>query len=482
MSDPLATLDATAQAELIRAGKVSPLELLESAIVRIEKLNPTLNAVIHPLFEKARAQARSAAQPAHGAFPGVPFLLKDLVAHSAGDPYTAGMAFLKRRGWQEGNDTFLVQRLRAAGFVIAGKTNTPELGLVPTTEPLAFGPTRNPWDTARSAGGSSGGSAAATASGMVAAAHANDGGGSIRIPASMCGLVGLKPSRGRISQGPDAGEGWAGFTAEFAVTRSVRDAAGLLDALAGPMVGDPYVAPPPARPFSQEIARAAGRLRIGLLARAPRGEVSVHPDCAAAVRAVGILLESLGHRVEESYPAALDDPAIVGHVAHVIASWTARDLDVWSRRTGESIARDDVEPLTWEAAEIGRRISASEYIQAVDGAHAWTRGVAAWWEEGFDLLLTPTLAEPPPLLGEFTATPEQRLQGWIRSGPFVVFTQPFNVTGQPAISLPLYVNAAGLPIGVQLVAAYGREDLLLRIAAQLEAARPWADRRPRIHA
>lgn len=477
MSDPLASLDATAQAELVRTGKASPLELLESAIVRIEKLNPTLNAVIYPLFEKARAQARSA-QPVRGAFCGVPFLLKDLVAHSAGDPYSGGMSFLKRRGWRESEDTFLVQRLRAAGFVIAGKTNTPELGLVPTTEPVAFGPTRNPWDTARSAGGSSGGSAAATASGMVAAAHANDGGGSIRIPASMCGIVGLKPSRGRVSQGPGVGESWAGFTAEFVVTRSVRDTAGILDAVAGPMTGDPYVAPAPLRPFSQELAAAAGRLRIGILARAPRREFSLHADCAAAVRAVGVLLESLGHRVEEAHPAALDDPTIAGHVVRVIAASTARDLDVWSQRVGQSIAQEDVEPLTWEAAEMGRRVSASEYIQAVDGAHAWTRRVAAWWEGGFDLLLTPTLGEPPPLLGEFAATPEQRLQGWVRSLPFVAFTQPFNVTGQPAISLPLYWSATGLPIGVQLVAAYGREDLLLRVAAQLEAARPWAERRP----
>ncbi len=481
MSDPLASLDAMAQAELVRTRKATPLELVESAIVRMEKLNPTLNAVIYPLFEKARAQARSA-EPGRGAFWGVPFLLKDLVAHSSGDPYSAGMGFLKRRGWREQEDTFLVQRLRAAGFVIAGKTNTPELGLVPTTEPIAFGPTRNPWDTARSPGGSSGGSAAATASGMVAAAHANDGGGSIRIPASMCGLVGLKPSRGRVSQGPEVGEGWAGFTAEFVVTRSVRDTAGILDAVAGPMVGDPYVAPPPVRPFSQEIALEPGRLRIGILTRSPRREIALHADCAAAVRAVGVLLESLGHRVEESHPLALEDPVIGGHVARVIAAGTARDLDVWSRKTGASIAAEDVEPLTWEAAEIGRHISASDYIQAVDGAHAWTRTVAAWWEGGFDLLLTPTLAEPPPPLGEFTATPEQRLQGWLRSAPFVVFTQPFNVTGQPAISLPLYFNAKGLPIGVQLVAAYGREDLLLRIAAQLEAARPWAQRRPPVHA
>jgi amidase len=392
------------------------------------------------------------------------------------------MRFLKRRGWREREDTFLVQRLRAAGFVIVGKTNTPELGLVPTTEPVAFGPTHNPWDLTRSPGGSSGGSAAATASGMVAAAHANDGGGSIRIPASMCGLVGLKPSRGRVSQGPGLGESWAGFTAEFVVTRSVRDSAGLLDALAGPMVGDPYGAPPPARPFSEELAQDPGRLRIGILAQTPRRAVELHADCAAAVRAVGVLLESLGHRVEESHPKALDDPIIVGHVSRVIMACTARDLDVWGLRTGETIASEDVEPLTWEAAEIGRRITASEYIQAVEGAQAWTRGVAAWWEQGFDLLLTPTLAEPPPRLGEFTPTPEQRLQGWVRSGPFVTFTQPFNVTGQPAISLPLYFSAAGLPIGVQLVAGYGREDVLLRVAAQLEMARPWAGRRPAVFA
>ena len=479
MSDSLATLDVTAQAELVRTKKVSPLELVEGAIMRIEKLNPTLNAVICPMFEKARAQARSA-ERGPGVFHGVPFLLKDLVAHSSGDPYSAGMNFLKRRGWRERDDTFLVQRFRAAGFVIAGKTNTPELGLVPTTEPSAFGPTRNPWDPRRSPGGSSGGSAAATASGMVAAAHANDGGGSIRIPASMCGLVGLKPSRGRVSQGPDAGESWAGFTAEFVVTRSVRDAAGMLDAVAGPMAGDPYVAPPPLRPFLQEVSVSPGRLRIGILARAPQNALPLHSDCTAAVRSIGVLLESLGHRVEESHPAALDDPSIAGHVVRVLTAWTARDLDVWSRKTGDPIAQGDVEPLTWEAAEMGRRIGASEYIQALDGAHAWARTMAAWWGEGFDLLLTPTLAEPPPPLGQFTATLEQPLQGWVRSSPFVMFTQPFNVTGQPAVSLPLCFNAAGLPIGVQLVAAYGREDLLFRVAAQLEAARPWAQRRPQV--
>ncbi len=482
MTDELELLDATAQADLVRRRQASPAELVAAAIERIERVNPRLNAVITPLFEQARAAA-AAASLADGPFRGVPFLLKDLTAHSGGDPYYAGMRLLRDLRWVEKSDTYLVAKFRAAGFVFVGRTNVPELGPMPTTEPLAFGPTRNPWDPSRSPGGSSGGSAAAVAAGMVPVAHANDGGGSIRIPASECGLVGLKPSRGRTSLGPDLGESWAGFVIEHVVSRSVRDSAAILDAVAGPMPGDPYIAPPPARPFLAEVAAEPGRLRIGLLPTAPIAEVVVHPDCVAAAQDAGRLLQSLGHAVEESSPAALRDTAQFSEAAGaVIASWTARDLDYWSARTGRAIGPTDVEPMIWALAERGRPVSARQYIAAVEYLHAWSRRMAAWWEDGFDLLLTPTLAQPPPPLGELTAAPDDPLRGFDRSVPFVAFTMPFNVTGQPAISLPLHWNAAGLPIGVQLAAAYGREDLLLRVAAQLERARPWAGRRPAVHA
>jgi amidase len=481
MADDLTWMDATAQADLVRRRKVSPRELVDAAIGRIEKLNPQLNAVITPLFDKARGAAASPALP-DGPFRGVPFLLKDLACHSAGDPYFIGMRLLRDLRWVEQHDTYLAAKFRAAGLVFLGKTNVPELGPTPTTEPEAFGPTRNPWDPTRSSGGSSGGSAAAVASGMVPVAHANDGGGSIRIPASECGLVGLKPSRGRTSLGPDLGESWAGLIAEHVVSRSVRDTAAILDAVAGPMPGDPYVAPPPARPFREEVGADAGRLRVGVLAEIPGQLFGLHRDCVTAVTAVARTLESLGHVVEESYPPALTQAEFGDAAVAVVAAGTARDLAYWSERTGKAIGPHDVEPMIWAVAERGRAISASEYILAVERLHAFTRRMAAWWEDGFDLLLSPTLAEPPPPLGQFTATPDNPLRGFERGVPFVTFTMPFNVTGQPAVSLPLHWNGEGLPIGVQLAAAYGREDLLIRVAAQLERASPWADRRPRIHA
>jgi amidase len=481
MSDDLALLDATAQAELVRDGEVTPSELTEAAITRIEKLNPEINAVIHPLFDKARAQAANPALP-DGPFRGVPLLLKDLACHSAGDPMYEGMRFLRDVGWVEREDTYLAAKFRAAGFVFVGKTNTPELGILPTTEPQAYGPTRNPWDTGRSTGGSSGGSAAAVASGMVAAAHANDGGGSIRIPASECGLVGLKPSRGRVSLGPEFGDVMAGLVAELVVTRSVRDTAAILEAVAGPMPGDPYAAPTRERAFTDEPGADPGRLRIGVLTAAPGAMVETHPDCVAAAWGAGHLLDSLGHLVEHSDFKALDSPEYTTHFLTNWASGMAWNLDYWARRTGRPIGPDDVEPLTWALAEMGRSYSAADYLSSREWLQANGREVAAWWEQGFDILLTPTIAEPPPPLGSFDSPPDNPLHGIFRAASLVPFTPPFNVTGQPAISLPLHWNDAGLPIGVQLVAAYGREDVLIRVAAQLEAAQPWGDRRPPVSA
>jgi len=476
----LARLDGTAQAELVRKGKVQAIELVDAAIARIEKLNPQLNAVITPLFEKAREQARGTLPD--GPFRGVPMVLKDLYCTSAGDPYHAGMKLLKNEKWIARFDSYLAAKLRAAGFVFVGRTNTPELGPIPTTEPDAYGATHNPWDLDHTPGGSSGGSAAAVAAGLVPVGHGNDGGGSIRIPSSCCGLVGLKPSRGRTSLGPEVGDSWSGAVAEHVLTRSVRDTATVLDAVHGYMSGDPYVAPAPLRPYADEVGAKPGRLRIGVLTRSPADILPIDPECVTAANNAAKLLESLGHTVERGYPQALDEAEFQSCFAAIVTSCTRRDLDYWGAQVGRELGPEDVEIHTWLLAEMGRQVSAAEYVRAVSWLQGFTRRIARWWDDGFDLLLTPTMATPPLKLGDMKATAEQPLRGFERSTAFVVFTAPFNVTGQPAISLPLHVSTAGLPLGVQLVAAYGREDLLLRVAAQIEQAQPWADRRPPLHA
>jgi amidase len=481
MSDEFSKLDATAQAELVHRGDVTPLELVDAAIERVERVNPSLNAVITPLFEKARARAASPELP-DGPFRGVPFLIKDLVLQTAGDPYHAGTRFLKERGWVSDHDTHLAAKLQAAGFVFLGKTNVPEFGPLPTTEPLAYGPTHNPWNLDHSPGGSSGGSAAAVAGGMVPAAHANDGGGSIRIPASACGLVGLKPTRGRTSLGPDVGEYWAGAAIEHAVTRSVRDSAAILDAVAGAMPGDPYFASPPQRPFRDEVGMPVGPLRVGLLTRALHGEASTHPDCVKAAGETAKLLESLGHEVEEAHPPGLEDPELFASGGRITVVGVARDLETWGAKIGRELRAEDLEPNTWALGQVGHRISATQYLESVETIHAISRRVAEWWGEGWDLLLTPTAGGPPPPLGQFAATEDDPFAPSRLAMALCTFTMPFNFTGQPAISLPLRWNDAGLPIGVQLVAAYGREDLLIRVAAQLEKEQPWADRWPPVSA
>ena len=477
----LADLDATAQASLVREREVAPADLVDAAIAAIERINPTLNAIIIETFDKARAQARSRDLP-DGPFRGVPYAIKDLICTTAGDPFHAGMRLLKERRWTASADTFLAAKLRAAGFLFLGRTNAPELGPVPTTEPEAYGPTRNPWDLTRSAGGSSGGSAAAVAARLVPAAHGNDGGGSIRIPASECGVFGLKPSRGRLSLGPTHGDIWSGLVVEHALTRSVRDSAAILDATCGAMPGDPYAAPAADRPYGDEIGADPVRLRIGIMTEAPGASLPVDPECVAAVEDAARLLESLGHEVEIAHPAAIDDLEFMRWMGLMVASSTAWDLKAWSQRIGTAITAADVEPTTWALAELGNALRAADYIETVAWMHGYTRRMAEWWAAGFDLLLTPTLAEPPPRLGEFTPPPEDPLHAIGRATPLIIYTAPFNVTGQPAMSLPLWWSADGLPIGVQLAAAYGREDVLFRLAAQLEAARPWATRRPPISA
>jgi amidase len=461
---------------MVRSGEASPVELVEEAIARLEELNPRLNAVIHPLLDEARTAA--AGELPDGPFRGVPFLVKDLACYMEGVPVHEGMRALRDAGHRADHDMWLARRFRQAGFVILGRTNTPELGILPTTEPAAYGATRNPWDLERSPGGSSGGSASAVAAGIVLAAHGNDGGGSIRVPASHCGLVGLKPSRARVSLAPDYGEILGGLVIELAVTRTVRDTASILDAVHGPAPGDPYAAPTPPRAYVNELAVDPGRLRVGVLATPPGGQIDADPDCIAAAQAAAKLLEGLGHDVEESHPPALDDPE---EIADFLVRWTAGvdwNLKYWSRAIGHEIGPEDVEPCTWALAQQGRSHTAGDLFSALERSQAWSRRVACWWsEEGFDLLLTPTCAEPPPPLGEFESTPENPAAPLIRALPFATFTAGFNVTGQPAISLPLHQTTHGLPVGVQLAAAYGREDLLLRVASQIEQAQPWAERK-----
>jgi amidase len=473
--------DATEQARMIRAGEASPSDLLEESISQVERLNPHLNAVIHLLFEEARAA--TAAELPDGPFRGVPFLVKDLSCYMAGAPVHEGMRALRNAGHRADHDMWLTQRFRQAGFVVLGRTNTPELGILPTTEPVAYGATHNPWDPQRSTGGSSGGSAAAVAAGMVAAAHANDGGGSIRIPASHCGLVGLKPSRGRVSLAPDFGDIMGGLVAELAVTTSVRDAAGILDAVHGPAPGDPYAAPTPERPYREEVGADPGHLRIGLMTTPPGGQFEAHPDCVSGAEDAAALLEELGHHVERSYPSDLDDP---GYIANFLVRWTAGvdwNVKYWGAAIGRELGADDLEPCTWALAQQGRAHTAGDLLRAVEDAQRGARRVASWWaEDGFDLLLTPTCAEPPPPLGSFDAPPDNPVAPILRAIPFATFTAGFNTTGQPAISLPLHQTHEGLPVGVQLVAAYGREDILLRVAAQLEQAHPWMERIPPVHA
>jgi amidase len=478
-ADDTRWLDATDQAGLVARGEVTPLELLDAAIERIEAIDPQLNAVVIRWFDHARELAADV--PA-GPFRGVPFLLKDLWAHFAGQTLSNGSVALRAAAPLSAADTTLVARSRAAGLVIAGRTNSPEFGSLPTTEPVAWGPTRNPWDLTRSPGGSSGGSAAAVAAGLVPLAHASDGGGSIRIPASCCGLVGLKPSQGRITLGPQRDESNLGV--ELCVSRSVRDTAAYLDAVRGPGVGDTVIAPAPARPYVEEVGADPGRLRVGLLDHRPLGD-DMHPECLAAVQGAAQLLSSLGHHVEHGFPAVLSDAAFARRFA---AQW-ATNMGVAIARIEATLGRPldphEVEPVNQVQADYAKGVNAVDYALSLAATVEFRRAAQSWWtpadgSAGFDLLLTPTLGEVPPPIGTFANDPAHPIAPSLRAGQFVPFTAQWNATGQPAISLPLHWTPDGLPVGVQLVAAYGREDVLLRVAAQLEAAAPWAHRRPAV--
>ncbi len=471
MDDALGELDATALAELVRRGDVSPVELVDAAIARIEALDPQVNAVIHRQFERARADATEWVET-DAPFAGVPFLFKDFGGEEAGEPHHQGMRALRDAGWRAQADSELALAFRAAGLIPLGRTNIPELALMGTTEPDAYGATRNPWDLGHSPGGSSGGSAAAVAAGLVPAAHANDIAGSIRIPAAQCGLVGLKPGRGRVVPGHRSDPA-VGMNTEGVLTRTVRDTAALLDALVDQAPGGPWPAPALPGPLAAEVGRPPGRLRIGLCVRA-FNDADVDAGCAAAAAGAAKLLEELGHDVDEDAPPALFEPDLLAGARALLAANAAAQLDEWSARLGRSLGEEDVEPLTWRMVGEGRTATGAEVLALLDRQHELARQAATWWggPDGHDILLTPTTAEPAPPLGAYK-------QGYA-PGRASAFTRALNATGQPALSLPLGWPDDGLPRGVQFVAAHGREDLLVRLGAQLERAAPWAGRRPKV--
>ena len=465
--------DALDQAALVRRGEVTSAELLEAAIARAEALNPQLNSITLPLYAQARA-AVSEKLP-QGPYTGVPFLLKDIGASFKGVPTSAGSRLFDTQ--PAAYDSEVTLRLKAAGLVIFGKTNTPEFGSLPTTEPLLTGPTHNPWSLAHSAGGSSGGSAAAVAARIVPAAHGTDGAGSIRIPASCCGVVGLKPTRARITGAPDVGESIGGISSQGVITVTVRDSAALLDCLRGPSPGDPYYAVPPVVPYLQAVTQSVRRLKIAMTSHSLIG-TKVHPDCVAATLDAAKLCEEQGHIVVEDAPP-LDGATFYKHYRRFWPLTAARTIHRVDRQRGRRDAVEEVEPFSRYLYEESKGISALDFIVDQQWFQATTRAFGRWFvERGYDVWLTPTLGLPPPPLGFFDAG---RLGGATvldRFIEFLPFTPLANMTGQPAISLPLYWNEAGLPVGVQFFGRYADETTLFQLAAQLEAARPWVGRRP----
>lgn len=476
MTDVVA-LDATAQAELVAKGEVSPQELVAGAIERAEKANPELNAICSPLYEEATEAA--AGELPDGPFRGVPFLFKDLGAGLAGQPMYMGNRALKEMGMTMPYDTYLGTRFRDAGLVTLGRSATPELGILPTTEPvLNDGPTRNPWDQTRSSGGSSGGSAAAVSAGIVPIAHASDGGGSIRIPASACGLVGLKATRARISQAPVFGDTMSGLTTELALAHSVRDIATMLDWVHGPQPGDPYGCPAPLRPYAEEVGAGTQPLNIALLTESLTGD-SLEPAVIEAAREAARKLEDLGHEVTEFELPAAGDPEVLYQT--FITRWAAgmsQTADTLSLILGRALTSDDVEPLTWALIEKGRTEGGATYLSAVSQHQLIARLIAGVMNDAkFDLIMTPTLATVPPKLGHFDQNGPDPMDAMLKARELATFTGIFNATGQPAISLPLEMSEEGLPIGIQFVAPMWREDLLIQLAGELERAHPWIDRR-----
>jgi amidase len=489
VKDELIGYDGVGLGELIRAGQVTALELVELTIQRIEKVNPQLNAVVHKMYDEARRAAReqdvsgAAKRDPRSPFCGVPFLLKDLIAECTGTPFSEGCRAVD--GYVSRIDSELVRRYKAGGLIMVGKTNTPEFGLLPTTEPALFGPTVNPWDPHLTPGGSSGGSAAAVAAGIVPMAHGNDGGGSIRIPSSCCGIFGLKPSRGRNPLGPLFGDVASGIAYEHALTRSVRDSAALLDVTSGPDLGDPYYCKPTERPFLQEVGRDPGRLKIGFLTSVPEGygiEGPLHPDCEAAVKDAATLCEGLGHTVEEVAPSKLGQSDIWLTFRKIFSSFAGHAVKYWERELGKKIGQQDLEPTTWAVYQAGLQLTGADYLVAVEDFQKFGRKIARCFAEGgYDVLMTPTLATSPVTLGQFKPSPEDPKKFLRLANSFAGFTRIYNLGGQPAMSVPLHWNANNIPIGVQFGARFGEEATLFRLAAQLEQARPWANRKPLIH-
>jgi amidase len=474
LADDTRWLDATAQAELVATGKVSPVEMVNAAIERVERYDGALNALTYRWFEAARELASSSQLP-EGPFRGVPYLLKDLYAAEAGKPLSNGSKAYKSADYVSSEDTTLVSRYKASGLISIGRSNSPEFGSVPVTEPEAWGPTRNPWDLSRTPGGSSGGSAAAVAAGIVPIAHASDGGGSIRIPASCCALVGLKVSQGRISMGPTRDESNLGV--EHCVSRSVRDSARLLDATHGPGIGDVIIAPTPRRPFIDEVGADPGRLRIGFLDFNPRGG-DVHADCVDGVHKTAKLLESLGHHVEPGFPEIFSDNDFGRAFSMLWSTNMGTAIRRFSEALGREMTPNDIEAMNWAQAEFAKGVNGVDFSLAQASSIQFRRAIQSWWTKGWDLLLTPTLSAPPLPVGSMPNNPERPMTPLMTAGAWVAFTSQFNISGQPAISLPLHRTAEGLPVGMQLAAAYGREDVLIRVASQLEQAAPWAHLTP----
>lgn len=467
--------DATALAGLVASGAASPDELLDAALAQVERLNPALNAVVLMQVDKARAAIRRGLPD--GPLRGVPFLLKDLGCEAVDFPSHNGSRLLANTTYAR--DSAIYERIRAAGVVTFGRTTSPEGGVGPATEAAVYGgPTRNPWDVTRTPGGSSGGSGAAVAARIVPAAHGSDGGGSVRIPASCCGLFGLKPTRARLPDGPYVGEGWAGMAIDGFLTRSVRDSAVLLDACAGADLGAPYWAPPLAQGYRAAIARPPRRMRIALCETTLTGE-PIHPDCREAVLGAARLLESLGHHVEPARPAA-DTRGMMRAWTKIVGCGTALGIRKALAAKGRDLAPGDVEDVSRSAIVYAATLSGADYLEAVGAIHAYGREMAAFFE-GWDMLLTATLAEPPAMIGRLDHTGRDYAD--YRMGPGMVFgyspfCAAFNASGQPAVSLPLHMTGEGLPVGVHLAARFGADEELIALAAEIEAAAPWADRRP----
>jgi amidase len=465
--------DALGLGALVNQKKITALELVDEAITRAERINSRINAIIFEVFDAARDAARRA--PANGPFAGVPMLLKDMRAGAIGMPTRNGSRLVP--AVLSDHDSTLVARYRGNGLIPLGKTNVPEFGILPISESKLYGPARNPWNMEHTPGGSSGGSAASVAAGIVPLAHATDGGGSIRIPASNCGLVGLKVSRGRITQGPDAADSTAGLSVDNCVTRSVRDCAAMLDLSCPPDLGDPYFAPPPQGSYLEGIKSEPKRLKIAVSFKSYNG-APFHPDVEDAVRKAVKTCEALGHVVEEKTPAVNSEEMTMAFMT-LWATATAFGIETLARLTGQKPSEDNLEGLTLGLYERGKTIPAVQQIWAQQVLYRHAR-LMAKFHESYDLWLTPTLALPPLKIGTVDIDERDMETAFAPIIDYVPFTATQNATGQPAINLPLHWNKANLPIGVQFVARNGDEMTLLKLAAQIEQANPWFDKRPQL--